>query len=451
MVRRENRLATAFRPIALVALATLGLAACGSSSLGSLPTTTSAGPTTSTSTTIASILPPDGTIAGADLEAAINPNDIIATARRALATWTSTSTPCYPSKAEALAARDEFARLAAYFAKARTAARTIANLSAFKEVIGIETQYRQLAGKLTFVSCNKGDAETTGDKTKSTTTTSPAGNTKGLAAGGVAEVQLTISGTPKVESQFTVADTGSPCDGLSANTTYLVNSRDATGRWVITDVVTNTDGATSAVITPSRPGLAAIEYLAYCGTSDKRHGVITFSVKAKGDTTTSAPAPTTTNPTAPLVVFELPIDKSSKPMLTSSATEVAIEPDSVEAYLGAYQAEGGVVIARINEGDWVALSSAAVSWVPVGTGTSKLDVRIVGAKSAVQQSYSVDTPPTTTVARKLPTSTTVADESGTPGSNTHHTDTTLWVIIILMALAVVFVVAARGAQRTRRR
>lgn len=438
-------------PILGFAIATL-LASCGSSSLTSSATTTTVtGPTSTTSTTMPSILPADGTIPGADLDSAQNPNDIVATARRALATWTSASTPCYPSKAEALAARDEFARLAAYFAKARDASRAIANLGAFKEVIDIESEYRQLAAKLTFVSCDKGSAEATGDKTKSTTTTSPGGNTKGLAAGGVVEVQLTISGTPRVDDTFTVADTGSPCDGLSANTTFLVNSRDASGRWVITDVVTNTDGATSAVITASRPGLAAIEYLAYCGTSDKRHGVVTFSVKAKGDTTTTAPAPTTTNPAAPLVVLELPTDTSTKPTLAPGVTEVAVEPATVAAYLTAFEADGGVVIARLNEGDWIALSPTAVAWVPVGNGKAKLDVRIVGAKSAVEKSYGIDVPATTTVPRKISSPTTIATNSRTADSPSHHRDTTLWVLVVLIALAVVFVVAARAAQRTRRR
>ena len=88
--------------------------------------------------------------------------------------------------------------------------RAISNLSAFKSIIAIEADYRKVASKITFVSCDAGTPAATSDRTKSTTTTTPGGSTDGLAAGGVAEVQLVVSGTPKVDSTFTVADLGAP-------------------------------------------------------------------------------------------------------------------------------------------------------------------------------------------------------------------------------------------------
>ena len=516
---------------AAVLLLLVSLSACGTSTFESgVSTSTTAGETTSTSSTVPSILPGKGTIPGADLEDASNPADIIATAQRALAEWTTTQTPCYPSKAEALAARDQFARVASYLAKARLASRAIQSLAAFKEVIEVEADYREMAGKLTFVSCTAGTPKSKKDKTKSTTTTTPEGNTNGLTAGGVAEVDLSISGSPKVDSTFTIADLGAPCDGLSANTTFLVSSRDASGRWVITDVVTRANGETSAVITPTRAGPGAIEYLAYCGTADKRHGVATFNVKAAGDTTiadlgapcdglsanttflvssrdasgrwvitdvvtrangetsavitptragpgaieylaycgtadkrhgvatfnvkaagdttTTSPAPTTTNPLARLVVLDLPTSKSANITIEPGTAEVAIEPATVAAYLAQADALGGVVVARLNQGDWVALSSSSVTWLPVGTGDAGLDVRVVGAKAAVETSFKVEVPTPTTIASTTTavTTPTEAKENGAGNSNSKR-DTTLWVVLILVGLAAFFVVLTRLAQR----
>lgn len=435
--------------IATSLLILVGLSACGTSTFESgASTSTTTEETTSTSSTVPSILPSQGTIPGADLEDAANPADIIATAQRALAEWTTTQTPCYPSKAEALAARDQFARVATYLTKARLAARAIQSLAAFKEVITVEADYRDIAGTLTFVSCDAGTPKSKKDKTKSTTTTTPEGNTNGLTAGGVAEVDLSMSGNPKVDSTFTVADLGAPCDGLSANTTFLVSSRDASGRWVITDVVTRAKGETSAVITPTRAGPGAIEYLAYCGTADKRHGVTTFNVKAAGDTTTTAPTPTTTNPMARLVVLDLPTGKTTNITIEPGTTEVAVEPATVAAYLAQADALGGVVVARLNQGDWVALSSSSVTWLPVGTGDAGLDVRVVGAKAAVETSFKVEAPTPTTIASTTTavTTPTEAKENGAGNSDSKR-DTTLWVVLILVGLAAFFVVLTRLAQR----
>ena len=433
-------------------LITLGvaLAACGTSSFNSgAPVTTAPQSTTSTSTTNPSILPPTGTIPGTDLESATNPADIVATAERAVTGWTSSTTPCYPSKAEALAARDQFARVASYLAKARLAARAISNLGAFKAIIAIEVDYRKVASKITFVSCDAGTPAGKSDKTKSTTTTSPGGSTDGLAAGGVAEVQLVVSGTPKVNSTFTVADLGAPCDGNSANTTFLVSAKDATGRWIITDVVTHDDGATSGVITPTIAGQGAVEYLAYCGTSDKRHGVATFYVKAAGDTTSVPPAPTTTNPDAPLVVLDVPSNAGVAIDLPANVSEVAIEPATVLTYLSQTESIGGVVVARLNGGDWVALATTGVTWLPVGRGKPGLEVRVVGAKSALSTSFNVSTVTTSTLA--APTTTmSKSDDTvvAAPGSSSNR-DTTLWVILVLIGLAAFFVVIGRAAQRRR--
>jgi len=142
--RADSRLCAA----TLLFLLGLVTTACGTSSFDSgAPTTAATSSTSSTSTTIASILPATGTIPGADLETVANPSDIVATAQRAVADWTSAETPCYPSKAEALAARDQFARVASYLAKARIAARSISNLAAFKSIIAIELDYRKVAAK----------------------------------------------------------------------------------------------------------------------------------------------------------------------------------------------------------------------------------------------------------------------------------------------------------------
>jgi hypothetical protein len=424
------------------------LTACGTANLTSdRSSTTASTSTTSTPTTIPSILPPSGTIPGVDLQSATNPSDIIATAERAVAVWSSTETPCYPSKAEALAARDQFARVASYLARARLSARSISNLAAFKSVIAVELEYRGLASKLTFVACGAQTPAVRSDKTKSTTTTSPNGTTNGLAAGGVAEVELTISGAPRVDSTFTVADLGSPCDGLSANTSFLVSARDATGRWIITDVVTHDDGARSAVITPTLAGPGAVEYLAYCGTSDKRHGVATFNVKPAGDTTTLPPSTTTTDPAAPLVVLDLPASDAGSIVLPAHTPEVAVEPATVLTYLSRAESIGGVVVARMNGGDWVALSATAVTWIPVGTGKPGLVVRIVGAKSLDTRTFDISAATTSTTE----TTTTEPIVSGNTlvAATTERSrrDTTLWVILVLVGMACFFVVVSRLTQR----
>ena len=450
MAAKGFRANSRFCGLTLLFTLSVALAACGTSSFNSgAPTTTLSHSTTSTSTTIPSILPATGTIPGTDLESATNPADIVTTADRSVAGWTSTTTPCYPSKAEALAARDQFARVASYLAKAHLAARSISNLGAFKSIIAIEADYRKVASKITFVSCDAGTPAAKSDKTKSTTTTTPGGNTNGLTAGGVAEVQLVVSGTPKVDSTFTVADLGAPCDGNGANTTFLVSAKDSTGRWIITDVVTDEAGATSGVITPTLAGSGAVEYLAYCGTADKRHGVTTFNVKAVGDTTSLPPAPTTTNPDAPLFVVELPAGANGSIPIPSNVSEVAIEPATVLTYLSETESIGGVVVARMNGGDWVALSTTGVTWIPVGNGKPDFEVRVVGAKSALTTSFKVSTVTTSTLA--TPTTTlketddTVAAESG----DAQNRDTTLWVILVLIGLAAFFVVLGRAAQRRR--
>lgn len=426
------------------------LAACGTSAFESgAPTTAAPSTSSSTSTTVPSILPASGTIPGANLESAKNPTDIVATAERAVADWSSTKTTCYPSKAEALAARDQFARVASYLAKSRLAARSISNLGAFKSIIAIEADYRLAASKLTFVSCDAGTPAAKSDKTKSTTTTSPNGNTNGLAAGGVAEVDLIVSGAPKVDSNFTVADLGAPCDGLSANTTFLLSAKNSSGRWVITDVVTHDDGATSSVITPTIAGPGAVEYLAYCGTSDKRHGVATFNVTTMGDVTTIAPSPTTTDPEAPLVVVDFPSTANGTISLPTNVAEVAIEPATALTYLSQTESIGGVVVARLNGGDWVALATTGVTWLPVGTGKPGLELRVVGAKASLTNSFKVSTPTTSTLAAPTTESVTPADTLVDSPRGSRARDTTLWVVLVLIGLAAFFVILGRAAQRRR--
>ena len=455
MAAKGSRVNSRLCAATLFSLLVLVSAACGTSSFDSgAPTTAATSSTSSTSTTVASILPATGTIPGADLETATNPADIVATADRSVADWTSAETPCYPSKAEALAARDQFARVASYLAKARMAARSISNIAVFKSIIAIELDYREIAAKITFVSCDAGTPAAKSDKTKSTTTTSPGGSTNGLAAGGVTEVDLTVSGTPKVDSTFTISDLGTPCDGLSANTTFLVNARDAAGRWIITDVVTHDDGATSAVITPTLVGPGAVEYLAYCGTSDKRHGVATFNVKPVGDSTSVPPPVPTTDPDAPLVVLDLPSNSGGSISLPTNVAEVAVEPATVLTYLSQTESIGGVVVARLNGGDWVALSTTGVTWVPVGTGKPDLEVRVVGAKSALTNSFKVSAVTTSTVTRATTNpnaseDTAVNGAGVEPTSGTSRRDMTLWVILVLIGLAVFFVVVTRAAQQRR--
>jgi len=377
---------------------------------------------------VPSLLGAEGTIPLPDLEITRRGSDLVESARRALATWKDTPVECYESKAEALAARDQFARVATYLARARIAARELEDVSAFKETIAIEAAYRTYAATRGFITCKAAAAQA---NPAATTTTIEGGSTKGLTAGGVVEVDLTINGNPVVDQEFTVSDAGAACDGVGANTTFLVSSQDANGRWVITDVIVNTDGATSAVVIPPRAGSGAVEYLAYCGTQDKRHGVTTFRVRITGDTTTTTPTPTTTDPDAPLVVIDLPIDDGTV-LIDPRATEVAIEPESVSKFLAASGAEGGVVVARVNLGDWIALRENEVSWLPVGPGDEGLETKIVGAKTPVD-AVATSAPPTSAVR--------AAD------SSTSETDTTIWVIAILLGLATLAVATTRARQR----
>ena len=391
-----------------------------------------------------SLLGAEGTIPLPDLEITRRGSDLVESARRALATWKDTPVECYESKAEALAARDQFARVATYLARARIAARGLADVSAFKETIAIEVAYRTYAATRGFITCKAAAAQT---NPAATTTTIKGGSTKGLTAGGVVEVDLTINGNPVVDQEFTVSDAGAACDGVGANTTFLVSSQDANGRWVITDVIVNTDGATSAVVIPPRAGSGAVEYLAYCGTQDKRHGVTTFRVRITGDTTTTTPTPTTTDPDAPLVVIDLPVDDDTV-LVDPRATEVAIEPESVSKFLAASGAEGGVVVARVNLGDWIALRENEVSWLPVGPGDEGLETKIVGAKTPVERTIRV-TAPTSTTTSTLAVATSAPPTSAVRAadSSTSETDTTIWVIAILLGLATLAVATTRARQR----
>lgn len=395
---------------------------------------------TSTTTTVPSLLPTNGTIPLAQLGESASGVDLVESARRAVATWQDAPVECFESKAEALAARDQFARVATYLAKVRSAARDLGDAQAFKAAIETEAGYRAFAATRRFLTCKAAAAQA--NNTQSTTTV-PGGTTKGLAAGGVAEVDLTISGDPAVDQEFTVADVGAACDGVGANTTFLVSSQDTTGRWVIVDVIVDAGGTTSASIVPTRSGAAAIEYLAYCGTQDKRHGVTTFRVRAGSDTTTTAPTTTTPDPDAPLAVVDLAIDGSSI-VVDPSATELAVEPESVSAFLTAAGAEGGVVIARANAGEWVALREGQVSWIPVGPGEAGLETKIVGAKTPVDRTFQL-TPPTTTTTTTIqavvpdPTSSLVE----APTTAQPETDSTIWVIAALLAIAALAVIASR--------
>lgn len=419
---------------------------CSSPSVDTTARSTVPAATTSstTTTTIPSLLPSEGTIPLADLGTARRGTDLVESARRAVATWQDAPVECYESKAEALAARDQFARVGTYLAKARIAARDLADASAFKETISIEVEYRTYAATRRFITCKAAAAQA---KPSGTTTTVEGGTTKGLAAGGVVEVKLAVTGNPVVDQEFTVADPGAPCDGNGANTTFLVSSQDASGRWVIADVIVNNDGATSAVVIPVRAGSGAIEYLAYCGTQDKRHGVTTYRVRATGDTTTTAPSPTTTDPDAPLVVVDLPLNDTAL-VVDSRATEVAVEPESVTKFLAANGAEGGIVVARVNDGDWIALREGQVSWLPVGAGEPGLETKIVGAKTPVDRTIRV-TAPTTTTTSTVPATTSSAPTTvvRVTNSSTTDTDSTIWVIGILLGLATFAVAAARARQR----
>ncbi|MFM8390227.1 MAG: hypothetical protein ACKOA5_13390, partial [Actinomycetota bacterium] len=321
----------------------------------------------------------------------------------------------------------------------RGAARDLLSATAFKGLIDVEAAYRSYAASREFIVC--GESKAVESSSPATSTTVVGGSAKGLAAGGVVEVDLTITGTPKVDREFTVADVGAPCDGLSANTTFLVNSQDASGRWVITDVIVDAEGTTNAAVIPTRAGPGAIEYLAYCGTLDKRHGVVTYRVSPTGDTTTTQPSPTTTDPSTPLQVVAL--EAESPVVVDPRAVEVAVEPESVTAFLAANEADGGVVIARLNLGDWVALRDSGVTWVPVGPGDDGLELRIVGAKVAVEKTLRATAPSTSTSSTSTtqPSSTTIttAVRNETSGDE----DTTLWVIIGLVVVATLTVLASR--------
>jgi len=416
------------------------LAACGSSGEAN-PTTTSETPATTTAptTTLASMLPASGTIPLAQIGDVVRADDLVATAQRALQAWRDAPAECLPSKAEALAARDQLLRVGTYLGKVRAAAGDLLSAAAFKGLIDVEAAYRSYVASRSFIVC--GESRAIESSSPATSTTIVGGSAKGLAAGGVVEVDLTITGTPKVDREFTVADVGTPCDGLSANTTFLVNAQDASGRWVITDVIVDAEGTTSAAVIPTRAGAGAIEYLAYCGTLDKRHGVTTYRVSPTGDTTTTQPSPTTTDPSTPLQVVAL--DENSSVVVDPRAVEVAVEPESVTAFLAANEAEGGVVIARLNLGDWVALRDSGVTWVPVGPGDNGLELRIVGAKVAVEKTLRATAPSTSTSSTSTtqPSSTTIttAVRNETSGDE----DTTLWVIIGLVVVATLTVLASR--------
>lgn len=424
----------------MVTLCLVVLAACGSDD-EARPTTTSASPTTTiaTTTTIPSMLNGNGTIPLAQVAEVKRGDDLVTTAQRALRAWQGTPAECLPSKAEALASRDQFIRVATYLGKIRAAARDLRNAAAFKELIGIEAAYRSYAATRDFVVC--GESKAIESASPATSTTVVGGSAQGLTAGGVVEVDLTIDGTPKVDREFTVADVGAPCDGLSANTTFLVNSQDSSGRWVITDVIVDAEGATAASIIPTRAGPGAIEYLAYCGTLDKRHGVVTFRVSPTGDTTTTQPTPTTTDPSAPLEVVD--IVAGSSVVVDARATEVAVEPESVGAFLAANEAAGGVVIARMNLGDWVALRDSGVTWIPVGPGDDGLELRVVGAKVAVERTIRVSAPTTTTTSTIAGEQVTTTSSAVTPTESGNDEDTTLWVIVALVAVATLTVLGSR--------
>ncbi|MFZ9697137.1 MAG: hypothetical protein ACO3C5_05820 [Ilumatobacteraceae bacterium] len=430
------------RLVAALALGVLG--ACGASN-GAQPTMTTVGPTTTgtrPTTTLPSLLPPDGTIPLSRLVEVERGDDLVTTAQRALEAWRGVPAECLPSRAEALAARDQFIRVETYLRNARAAARELRSAGAFKALIDVEAAYRSYAASRDFLVC--GESKPIESASPATSTTIVSGTAKGLTAGGVAEVDLTITGTPKVDREFTVADVGTPCDGIGANTTFLVNSQDGSGRWVITDVIVNAEGSTSAPIVPTRAGAGAIEYLAYCGTLDKRHGVVTYRVSATGDTTTTQPTPTTTDPSTPLQVVALTGGASI--VVDPRATEVAVEPESVTAFLSDNAADGGVVIARMNLGDWVALRTSGVTWVPVGPGDDGLDLRVVGAKVTVERTLPVSAPSASTISTATATSesmvvTTVSTTRAESGRD--DADTTLWVVIALVVVAALTVLGSR--------
>ena len=428
----------AWRVVPPLLLLTLG--ACGSSS-GTGPAPTGLGPTAKVApqTTLASMLPASGTIPLAQIGDVVRGDDLVATAQRALQAWRDAPAECLPSKAEALAARDQLIRVETYLGNVRGAAGDLLNAAAYKELIDVEAAYRSYVATRKFIVC--GESEAIESSSPTIRTTIPGGTTKGLTAGGITEVVLTITGTPKVDREFIVADIGTPCDGLSANTTFLVNSQDASGRWVITDIVVDAQGATRAAVIPTRAGPGAVEYLAYCGTLDKRHGVVTYRVSPTGDTTTTQSSPTTTDPSTPLQVVTLAEETSV--IIDPRAVEVAIEPESVTAFLDANEAAGGVVIARLNLGDWVALRESAVTWMPIGPGDAGLELRIVGAKVAVQRTLRVAAPSTSTTSASTTQPSPATAGAAVRGETGSDGDTTLWVIIGLVVVATLTVLASR--------
>lgn len=429
-------------PVLLAGVAVVAMSsACSSPSVVDevAPATSLSTTTSTTVTTIPSLLPTEGTIPLAQIGDVARGDDLVETAQRALEAWRDVPAECLPSKAEALAARDQFIRVETYLRKVRGAAREILDAPAFKGLIEVEAAYRSYAASREFIIC--GESNAVESSSPATTTTIVGGSAQGLTAGGVVEVDLTITGTPKVDREFMIADVGAPCDGIGANTTFLVNSQDASGRWVITDVIVDDKGSTKAAIIPTRAGSGAIEYLAYCGTLDKRHGVTTYRVSPTGDTTTTQPAPTTTDPSTPLQVVAF--DSPTSIVIDPRAGEVAVEPESVTAFLAANEAVGGVVIARLNLGDWVALRESGVTWVPVGPGNDGLELRVVGAKVAVAQTLRVSAPSTSTssTSSTQPPSTSsmpVAVDNSGDGE-----DITLWVLIILVVIATLTVFGSR--------
>ncbi|MFM7093262.1 MAG: hypothetical protein ACKOYL_01710, partial [Actinomycetota bacterium] len=114
-------------------------------------------------------------------------------------------------------------------------------------------------------------------------------------------------------------------------------------------------------------------------------------------------------------------------------------------------ADGGVVLARINLGDWVALREQQVTWVPIGPGSEGLETKIVGAKAPVERTIRLTEPSTTTSSTT--SSTTVPGEiSTTPVptaviSRGSEFNRTIWVIGVLLGCAVLAVVLSRARMR----
>jgi hypothetical protein len=143
------------------------------------------------------------------------------------------------------------------------------------------------------------------------------------------------------------------------------------------------------------------------------------------------------------VVIEIPTTSGSV-LVDPRAAEVAVEPKSVTAFLAANDAVGGVVIARLNLGDWIALRENEVTWIPAGPGDEGLETRIVGARNAVERTVEVVEPSTTTT-----TSTAVAVSSSSSAVTVAEStpndedDATLWVIVVLVTVAALTVLFSR--------